>query len=47
MDVVWILLGLAVFEAVAITIGRSYARAHRSNLGFVSRQWLTEHNLDK
>ena len=44
MNVVWILLGLAVVEVVAITIGRSYARARRSKLGFVSRQWLTEHN---
>jgi len=41
----WILLGLAVAGAIAKTIGWSHARARRSDLGFVSRRWLTEHHF--
>ena len=41
----WILLGLAVFGAIAKAIGWSYARAQRSDLGFVSRRWLAEQHL--
>jgi hypothetical protein len=41
----WILLGLTVFGVIATTIGSSYARAQRSDLGFVSRRWLAEQHL--
>jgi hypothetical protein len=42
MSGVWILLGLAVLGVIVKTISWSYARAHQSDLGFVSRRWLTE-----
>lgn len=38
----WILLGLAMFGVIARAIGWFYARARRSDLGFVSRRWLAE-----
>ena len=44
MSDTWILLGLAAFGVIATTLGRSYARG-QSNLGFVSRRWLAEHNF--
>jgi hypothetical protein len=46
MNGLWILLGVAVFWVVAKTIGWSYARAQRSDLGSVSRRWLSEHHLE-
>jgi len=41
----WILLGLVVFGVIAKTIGWFYARAERSDLGFVSRRWLAEQHF--
>jgi len=40
----WLLLGLTVL-GVATTIGWSYARVQRSDLGYVSRRWLTEQHF--
>lgn len=45
MSEVWILVGLAVVGVIARAIGCAYARAHRSELGFVSRRWLTERHF--
>jgi hypothetical protein len=45
MSGVWSLLGLAVFGLIAKMIGWSYARARRSDLGFVSRRWLAEYHF--
>jgi hypothetical protein len=42
---VWSLLALAVVGVIGKAIGWSYARARRSDLGFVSRRWLAEHSF--
>jgi hypothetical protein len=41
----WVLLGLTVLGVVATTIGWSYTRVQRSDLGYVSRRWLAEQNF--
>jgi hypothetical protein len=41
----WIVLGLTVLGVIATTIGRSYMRARRSDLGYVSRRWLAEQHF--
>jgi hypothetical protein len=41
----WIILGLTVFAVIATTIGWSYARVQRADLGFVSRRWLAEQHF--
>jgi hypothetical protein len=39
------LLWLTVFVVIAKTIGWSHARAHRADLGCVSREWLAEQHF--
>jgi hypothetical protein len=41
----WIVLGLTVLGVIATSIGRSYTRAQRSDLGYVSRRWLAEQHF--
>jgi hypothetical protein len=45
MSGIWVLVALAVFGVIATTIGWWDTRAQRSELGFVSRQWLAEQHF--
>jgi hypothetical protein len=47
MSGVWVLLGLAVVAMIGRTLGWSYRRGNRANLGFVSERWLAEQRLSQ
>lgn len=47
MNGAWIILGLAVFGAIAAMNRWSHGRGRRPDLGFVSQQWVAEHRLSQ
>jgi len=47
MTVLWILVGIGIFGVLVKAIAWCHQRGGRSDLGFVSHQWLAEHRFSQ